>query len=122
MIMTTALMCLAIAINNEARGEPLQGKFAVGHVILNRTNEEFMGATDICETVYMKGWIRKKHRWSYQFSYITSAKYPNKESINVAQELLMSCTYNPIGSKLYFHENSLGKHKRSIIIGHHTFY
>lgn len=112
MIMTTSLMCLAIAINNEARGEPLKGKLAVGHVILNRTNEEFMGAKTICETIY------KPH----QFSYIKKAKYPNKESIKVAQDILTSCTHNPIGAKLSFHENSLGKHKRSIIIGHHTFY
>ena len=112
MIMTTAVMCLAIAINNEARGEPLQGKLAVGHVIVNRTKTKFDGAKTICETIY------KPH----QFSYINKAKYPNKESIKVAQDILKSCTHNPIGSKLYFHENSLGKHKRSIIIGHHTFY
>ena len=38
-LLSTALMCLALNVYKEARGEPFVGKTAVAHVTLNRTKE-----------------------------------------------------------------------------------
>mgnify|MGYP002776165197 CR=1 FL=1 len=48
------LMCLALMIFLEARGEPLPGQYAVGQVILNRVaNEEFPDT--VCEVIQQPG-------------------------------------------------------------------
>lgn len=38
-LLSTALMCLALNVYKEARGEPFVGKTAVAHVTINRTKE-----------------------------------------------------------------------------------
>lgn len=38
--MLSTIMCLATAIYFEARGEPLEGKYAVAEVVINRTLDE----------------------------------------------------------------------------------
>ena len=47
----TALMCLAVAIYFEARGEPVDGQFAVGEVIMNRVKSEDYPDT-VCDVVF----------------------------------------------------------------------
>ena len=47
----TPAMCLAIAIYFEARGEPLQGQYAVGQVVLNRVEDERYPDT-VCDVVF----------------------------------------------------------------------
>ena len=52
------LLCMALAIYHEARGEDLGGQLAVGHVILNRIDQS---RKSICETVWQRGqfqWTR----------------------------------------------------------------
>lgn len=44
------MMCMAIAIYFEARGEPLEGKVAVGQVIMNRVNDPRY-PSDACSVV-----------------------------------------------------------------------
>ena len=47
----TALTCMAVAIFFEARGEPLEGQYAVADVILNRV-EDTRYPDDVCSVVF----------------------------------------------------------------------
>lgn len=47
----TTLLCLTVAIFFEARGEPIEGQFAVGQVILNRVDDPRYPDT-VCDVVY----------------------------------------------------------------------
>ena len=46
-----SMMCMAVAIYFEARGEPLEGQIAVGQVIMNRV-EDPRYPDDVCSVVY----------------------------------------------------------------------
>lgn len=53
------MICLALAIYQEARGESPQGMRAVGHVIMNRTRDSRFPST-ICGAV----WQRSQFSWT----------------------------------------------------------
>lgn len=93
----TSLMCLAVAIFFEARGEPLAGQYAVGQVVLNRV-EDARYPDDVCSVVFD----------SSQFSFThdglpdrlpTNSNAANK-AMYVASDLLYNVTY-PIESTHY---------------------
>lgn len=56
-IFTTALMCLALNVYKEARGEPVEGKLAVAMVTLNRSKKQ---DKPVCEVVF----ARKQFSWT----------------------------------------------------------
>ncbi|MDY7537535.1 cell wall hydrolase [Undibacterium sp. 5I1] len=56
MILTTAALCLAINIYQEARGEPILGQYAVASVTMNRAKEP----DKVCKTVL----ARKQFSWT----------------------------------------------------------
>lgn len=47
----TPLMCLAVAVYFEARGEPLQGQYAVAEVVMNRVADDRYPDT-VCGVVF----------------------------------------------------------------------
>jgi spore germination cell wall hydrolase CwlJ-like protein len=49
--MTTALLCLALTIYHEARGEPLDGQVAVAQVVMNRVHDPRY-PDDVCSVVH----------------------------------------------------------------------
>lgn len=72
MLVSTAVMCLALNIYHEARGEPTQGQKAVAMVVMNRSQNapvlvcretfapsQFSWTTGSRKTKY--GWILPKH-------------------------------------------------------------
>jgi len=50
-LITSAIMCMALNIYNEARGEPLAGQYAVAQVTMNRV-EDPRWANTVCGVVY----------------------------------------------------------------------
>ena len=50
MILNTALVCLALNIYHEARGEGMMGKYAVAHVVMNRVEHERFPDT-VCDVI-----------------------------------------------------------------------
>ncbi len=103
------ITCLAQTIYREARGEPLQGKLAVGQVLINRAKN-----TSLCKALHEPG----------QFQWIK--RYPNTlpdvESYLIARQLLTS-TYN--FKATHFHNKSVKpkwRLKKIAIIGNHIFY
>jgi len=64
-----AIFCMAMAIYHEARGEPLQGQHAVGHVILNRVADDDYPGT-VCDVVKQgRYWhqVPLKHQCHFSF-------------------------------------------------------
>ena len=59
------IQCLALAIYFEARGEALEGRHAVGHVVLNRVSDRKF-PNDICSVIRQGG---EYPRYRCQFSF-----------------------------------------------------
>jgi spore germination cell wall hydrolase CwlJ-like protein len=57
--------CLSLALYHEARGEPAQGQFAVGRVILNRAASRYYPGT-ICGVVYQNA--ERLNRCQFSFA------------------------------------------------------
>jgi len=49
----TSLMCLAVAVYFEARGEPLDGQYAVAEVVMNRVEDKRYPNT-VCDVVFAR--------------------------------------------------------------------
>lgn len=58
-MITAAVMCLALNIYHEARGEGLQGQRAVAHVTLNRARERRMEVCDVVFEPHQFSWTIK---------------------------------------------------------------
>ena len=62
--MTASLLCIALAVYFEARGEPTAGQLAVAQVILNRV-EDRRFPNNACDVVYQR----------HQFSFFWDGKH-----------------------------------------------
>jgi len=58
------VMCIAMAIYWEARGEPVEGQFAVGQVVMNRVHDPRY-PDDACSVVYDGGEVRNECQFSF---------------------------------------------------------
>ncbi len=127
--------CLSLAIYHEARGEPWQGQFVVGRVILNRAASRFYPDT-ICGVVYQNS-ARLNH---CQFSFACDGKADRagnlhawQEAVWMADRLLCRdiCGDMAISASLirstHYHATSVQpfwskKLERTGQIGRHVFY
>ncbi len=113
---------LSRIISAESRGEPLEGKIAVGNVVLNRVAHQ-----DFPNTIYE---VIFDNRWGGQFEPVrngTIYNIPTEESVQAAQMCLNGT--NVIGDSLYFLAPALAQNfwvpqNREYIatIGCHDFY
>ena len=108
-----AVMCLALAIYHESRGEPERGQYAVGEVVLNRASKKNIS---LCDVIYEKGQFHNSLKWTI----------PNDESwsrsLTIANNLIENKT-NYTNGAMYFHIKSIkSKQKDYILIGNHIFY
>lgn len=63
-MMTSAALCLALAVYYEARGEPFDGQLAVAEVVMNRV-ESARFPDDVCAVVTQGG--EDRHRCHFSF-------------------------------------------------------
>lgn len=110
--------CLVKNIYYEARGEPEEGRIAVGLVTLNRLRHPSYPST-ICKVVYQPG----------QFSWTTDSNIPKKVNSHEWQLAVNAATaaYNSLNSfsATHFHNISVKPNwrlKRVARIGNHVFY
>lgn len=91
MILHAALLCLALNVHFEARGEPIEGQLAVAHVTINRAKEN---KTDICHEVFKKGQFSwTKHRYSIPKGPAwEQSKKVAQQSLNV-KDIVKGATY-----------------------------
>ena len=124
------LRCLALNIYHEARGEPLQGKIAVAHVVLNRVAaSQWPG--QICAVIQQGG---ERRRYRCQFSWWCDGRPDQprdvaawRESLLVALLIRRGATDDPTKGALWYHADSVApKWGMSIApagqIGRHLFY
>ena len=116
------LYWLSRIISAESRGEPLEGKIAVGNVVTNRVK-----SSDFPDTIYG---VIFDHRWGGQFEPVrngTIYQTPTDESVLAAKLCLDGA--NVIGDSLYFLAPALAQNfwiveNREYVatIGCHDFY
>lgn len=135
MTISTALMCLALNVFHEARGEPSIGQYAVAAVTLNRARQS---KKDICAVVFEPhqfSWANGnvftyRGRGSVTYYAVHPRKVPKKgaawdRALEVARDALK--TPPIMGSILYYHNLSVkpkwAKAKEKVVqIGNHIFY
>lgn len=110
MILHAALLCLALNIYFEARGEPIEGQRAVAHVTINRAREN---KTSICHEVFKKGqfsWTRHRYSIPKGQSWEQSKKIAH-QSLNV-EDSVKGATYFFNPKKC--HPDTIVRNKRKI--------
>jgi spore germination cell wall hydrolase CwlJ-like protein len=122
------LFILALAVYREARGEPLQGKLAVAHVILNRVRDSRWPDTvrDVILQPYQFSAFNKNDS---QCTVFPKAQYDKawEESFSAAQDVLAGGVDLTHGCNHYFADTIDPPHwaapeKHVITIGRHLFY
>ncbi len=124
------LDCLALNIYHEARGEPEDGKLAVGHVVVNRARDSRFPGT-LCEVVQQGG---ESPRHNCQFSWWCDGKsdQPRDWSAWVESRAFADLVYSgtakdPTGGALWYHADYVDPAwRKSLVegpkIGRHIFY
>lgn len=125
-----SLRCLALNIYHEARGEPLQGKIAVAHVVLNRAAAGRF-PTEVCDVIKQGGEIRR-HRCQFSWWCDGRSDKPRdlaawRESLLIALMIRRGAADDPTGGALWYHADSVqpswASHmKARTKIGRHIFY
>ena len=139
-----AIICLATNIYHEARGEPLTGQIAVGHVTYNRVKSRRF-PDNICDVVYQavySTWWYEAHgrlvpvRYRCQFSWFCDGKSDlidmNSRSWKNAQSIAWEVLYNGMedptnGSTHYFNHHLVNPYWAAELtyvatIQNHSFY
>ena len=124
------LKCLAQNIYFEARGEPVEGKLAVAHVVMNRVASPRFPNT-VCGVVHQGGYAAR-HRC--QFSWWCDGKNETiadrgawVESLDLAHRVYRNRSDDPSGNALWYHADYVSPAWRSDFaegpkIGRHIFY
>lgn len=127
---TSEIECLALNIYFEARSEPMDGKIAVGHVVLNRV-ESKRYPDKICKVV-KQGGPRPRNRCQFSWWCDGRSDRPRdlqawKESQILARVVFWGYSEDPTGGALWYHADytspSWGRRlARGPMIGRHQFY
>ena len=121
--------CLADAIYFEARGETIEGQYAVAEVILNRAASKAY-PNNICSVVKQGGLRRDRCQFSYmcdgKFEVIREPK-AFARSAKIATIMLKGTPRNLTHGAMYYHSKSVSPSwsktfHLTTTIGHHHFY
>lgn len=119
----TPLMCLAVAVYFEARGEPIDGQKAIAEVVINRVNDDRYPNT-ICDVVFQD----KQFSFTHDGKPDKLPKIPTKASKRaklVAKEVLNG---DALGiTSTHYHAKYVTPYWRKYfsfdgVIGNHIFY
>jgi len=122
--------CLARTIYYESRGEPLEGQYAVGFVVMNRLNAGF--SDSVCGVI--KQGMNSNDKMKCQFNgycdnvHNTPKNYDAwKVSEYVAKTILLDLAKDSTSGAKYFHNNKVKPYWRKHFevvstIEKHTFY
>lgn len=133
-MLTEAVMCLALNIYHEARGEPLAGQIAVAEVVLNRVESPKFPDT-ICEVVHQGEYYQTAPiRNRCQFSWWCDGKSDIPKDTTAWQQIselankLVSRNHIDITEgSLYYHTKEVNPYwskafEKTVIINSHIFY
>lgn len=124
------LRCLALNIYFEARGEPVGGKYAVGHVVMNRVSSSRYPGT-VCNVV-RQGLNNKRFKCQFTWWCDGASDRPDDRgawvrSMDLAYDIYVGRSKDPTGGALWYHADYVqprwGKYlKANAKIGQHIFY
>ena len=126
------LECLAENVYHEARGEPLEGQYAVAEVTMNRVaSSQF--PKSVCEVVHEKRWDvrRKRDVGAFSWTELDSLGRPHggawQQALDVATAVYDGTHEPSVPNALYYHAKyikpSWAKPSRRVAtIGSHVFY
>ncbi len=124
------LECLALTIYFEARGEPDEGKIAVGHVVMNRASHPLF-PHKVCEVVRQGG---EKLRFRCQFTWWCDGRSDQprewrawQRSKALARRIYWDYSEDPTAGALWYHADYVTPSWRNSLapgpkIGRHIFY
>jgi N-acetylmuramoyl-L-alanine amidase len=126
------LQCLAENIYFEARGEPIEGQYAVAEVTLNRTRSEHFPHT-VCAVVHEMRWDPVRHRPVADFSWtelggLSPQDGPAWKRAMTVATAVYDDVHDPIASgALFYHSTRVrpgwARTRTAITtIGNHIFY
>lgn len=121
--------CLAMNIYHEARGEPHDGKVAVGYVVLNRV-ESSTFPKNICEVVKDGGEILNKCQFSWWCDGRSDQPKDKKSwrtSLQIASSLVFGKYSDPTQGALFYHSTQVSprwakKMTKTYHVGRHLFF
>lgn len=117
----TSLMCLAVAVYFEARGEPLQGQYAVAEVVMNRVADDRYPDT-VCGVVFERKAFSFTHDGkSDRLPDTPAAEKAMEVATNVMAGLKMGITsthYHTVHVKPYWRKHFA----LDGLVGDHLFY
>jgi len=126
------LQCLAENVYFEARGEPLDGQYAVAEVTLNRTRAQHFPHS-VCAVVHEIRWdpVRRRHIADFSWTELGPLTVEDgaawKQAMTVASTVYDDLHPNVVPHALYYHASSVrpdwARSRREIAtIGNHIFY
>ncbi len=126
------LVCLALNVYHEARGEPLAGQYAVAEVTMNRVASSRYPNT-VCEVVYEKNWdyIRRRYVAGFSWTEFDSVNKPQarmwQQAWDVANAVYFKRRAPKLQGVLFYHARhirpSWARGKKPVArIGRHVFY
>jgi N-acetylmuramoyl-L-alanine amidase len=126
------LQCLAENVYFEARGEPLDGQYAVAEVTLNRTHTRYFPHT-VCAVVHETRWdpIRRRHVADFSWTELGALSPEDgpawKQALAVANAVYDDLHPPVVPEALYYHATSVrpdwARGRRPVAtIGNHIFY
>ena len=129
---TQDLNCLAKNVYYEARGEPIDGQYAVAEVTMNRVASKHYPNT-VCEVVYQRNFdvIRKRNVSAFSWTELDITAPVDeeiwKQAWEVAEEVYDERAEPRVKGALFYHSRYIrprwSKRKRRIArIGGHIFY
>lgn len=121
MTLQNALMCLALNIYHEARGESLDGQVAVAMVTMNRASWQ---TSRVCQVVYEKNqfsWTNrvKNHSPQEPIAWARAKRIANRVIAGHHDDITNGATHFHTNAVRPSWRNSL---KRTATIGQHIFY
>lgn len=126
------LVCLALNVYHEARGEPVAGQYAVAEVTMNRVASSRYPNT-VCEVVYEKNWdyIRRRYVAGFSWTEFDSVTKPEarmwQQAWDVANAVYFKRHAPKLEGVLFYHARhirpSWARGKKPVArIGRHVFY
>jgi N-acetylmuramoyl-L-alanine amidase len=127
-----SVMCLALNVYFEARGEPEAGQYAVAEVTMNRVASPYYPDT-VCEVVYQKNWdpLRKRYVAAFSWTEFRSVPEPRgkewRRAWKIAEDVYYERREPKLAGVLNYHaariEPSWSQDKKPAAeIGRHRFY
>lgn len=134
MIVTSSLLCLALNIYHEARGEPLAGQLAIAEVTLNRVASSKF-PDNVCDVVKQAKYYQGKPiRNKCQFSWYCDGKPDTplnsaawEKALLVANAAYKQRSFRFTKGALYYHSTKVKpfwskSFNKTIQINNHIFY